>query len=139
METHNCLNAEITQIKRGLLNTHISLHREQQHLSAIITTHSADEMELKEGETLQVIVRPSDIILAKDFSGTISARNRLTGRIIDIIEGDPLSLVTVKIDAALLMRAEITQSSLLDMQLKIEDEVTVLVKSTGVILARSSS
>ena len=66
---------------------------------------------------------------------TISARNQLPGRVEEILLGEIMAHITVRVGGNLL-ESVITRRSVEAMELKIGDEVKVLVKSTEVMLQK---
>ncbi len=135
MNLKNRLPAKITGVKKGKLNAHVSMLWESTSLSVIITTASAEEMNLAEGDEVEALFKASDVILAKGLSGMLSARNILRGEIIEIKEGFPLAMVTL--DAAgHKIAAELTLSSAKEMELKLGEQVEVVIKSSELILSK---
>ncbi len=65
----------------------------------------------------------------------ISARNQLTGKITEIILGDVMAHVTVKVGVSLI-ESVITRKSADELKLKKGDTVTVTVKATEVMIAK---
>jgi molybdopterin-binding protein len=66
---------------------------------------------------------------------TLSARNQLQGKIAEITFGDIMAHVVVRIGKNL-VESVITRRSAEDMQLKKGDNVTVVVKSTEVMISK---
>ena len=137
MNLKNRLPAVVTGIKKGKLNAHINLEWDGMPLSVIITSTSAEEMELIEGVEVDALFKASDVILAKDLSGQLSARNIFDGKITEIVKGFPLAMVTVQADGCL-VSAEITVSSLDNMGMEVGDNVQVVIKSSELILAKKA-
>jgi molybdopterin-binding protein len=65
----------------------------------------------------------------------ISARNQLKGKITEIILGNVMAHVTVKVGENLI-ESVITKRSAEEMKLKTGDSVTVIVKATEVMLSK---
>ena len=65
----------------------------------------------------------------------LSARNQLTGIIKSTTLGDVMAEVTVEIDAGAIVSA-ITRTSAESLELKPGDKVTVVIKSTEVMIAK---
>lgn len=135
MNLKNRLPAVITGIKKGKLNAHVNLDWEGVILSVIITSTSCDEMELREGDRVDALFKASDVILAKDLSGQLSARNIFSGKVTEIIRSFPLAMVTIE-SAGFLVSAEITISSLEAMDIQVGDMIQVVIKSSELILAK---
>lgn len=104
-------------------------------MSVIITRASCDDMHLSVGDTISVLIKGTDIMLAKSFSGMLSARNRAKGVVRQIIQGDILSKILVESQGDML-HAIITNTSLKEMNLQEGNEVAAIVKSTELILSK---
>jgi molybdopterin-binding protein len=65
----------------------------------------------------------------------ISARNQLKGKITEIVLGDVMAHVTVRVGQSLI-ESVITRKSANELQLKKGDSVTVTVKATEVMIAK---
>ena len=66
----------------------------------------------------------------------MSARNQMKGKIESVENGVVTSSIKVKITGPSLVTAVITKESVNEMNLKLGDEVTVIVKSTDVMLGK---
>ncbi len=66
----------------------------------------------------------------------ISARNALTGKIVDIKRGAVMAQVTVDIGGGGRVLSAIFVDSVDDLALKVGDEVVAVIKSTDVMIAR---
>ena len=106
-------------------------------MSVIITRASCEDMRLSVDDTIYVLIKGTDIMLAKSFSGMISARNRARGIVRRIIQGDVLSKVFVESQGDML-HAFITNNSLREMAIHEGDEVMAIVKSTELILSKEA-
>lgn len=135
MNLKNRLPVKIKGIKKGKLNAHISLDWRSLTMSVIITSRSADEMRLEEGDNIEVLFKASDVIIAQGLSGKISARNILPGIITGITRGFPLAMINLDCKGDK-VAAELTLSSLEDMGLEVGDEVDAIIKSSELILAK---
>jgi len=65
----------------------------------------------------------------------ISARNQLKGKITEVLRGDVMAHITVRVGQNLI-ESVITRKSADEMNLKKGDSVTVTVKATEVMIAR---
>jgi molybdate transport system regulatory protein len=92
-------------------------------------------MHLSAGDSICVIIKGTDIMLAKSISGILSARNRTRGIVKEIIRGDVLSKVLIESQGDVL-HAIITNASLDEMKINSGDEITAIVKSTELILSK---
>jgi len=69
---------------------------------------------------------------------SISARNKIQGRVSGIQSGEVMSLVTIQAGEQRLVSA-VTNEGVKELQLKQNDSVTAVVKSTEVMLMRETS
>ncbi len=131
----NRLNGKIVNIIRGKIHAHVQILWKEVLLSVIITSVSCDDMHLTAGDSICVIIKGTDIMLAKSISGMLSARNRTMGLVKQIIRGDVLSKVLIESQGDVL-HAIITNASLDEMKINNGDEITAIVKSTELILSK---
>jgi len=131
----NRLHGKIVNIIRGKIHAHIQILWKEVLLSVIITSVSCDDMHLSAGDSICVIIKGTDIMLAKSISGILSARNRTRGLVKQIIRGDVLSKVLIESQGDVL-HAIITNASLDEMKINSGDEITAIVKSTELILSK---
>ena len=127
----------ITRVVKGHIHANVQILWKAIPLSVIITTASCEDMHLSEGDSITVLIKGTDVMLAKSFSGMISARNRVSGIVKQIIRGDVVSKVFVESQEEML-HAVITNTSLKEMDIKEGNEVTAIVKSTELILYKET-
>ena len=65
----------------------------------------------------------------------ISARNQIKGTVVEVKKGATTSHVRVDIGNGLIMTSSITNESVDDLGIKAEGQVTVVVKSSDVMIA----
>jgi molybdopterin-binding protein len=66
---------------------------------------------------------------------TLSARNRLEGKVVEIQFGGVMAHVVVQVGKAV-VESVITKRSVDEMKLKVGDKVTAIIKSTEVMLEK---
>ena len=123
----------ITSVVKGHIHANVRILWKSIPLSVVITKASCEDMHLSEGDTISVLIKGTDVMLTKSFSGMISARNRVNGIVKRIIQGDVVSKVFVESQEEML-HAIITNTSLKEMDINEGNEVTAIVKSTELIL-----
>jgi molybdate transport system regulatory protein len=131
------VSGTITRVVKGHIHANVQILWKAIPLSVIITTASCEDMHLSEGDSITVLIKGTDVMLAKSFSGMISARNRVSGIVKRIIQGDVVSKVFVESQEEML-HAIITNTSLEEMDIKEGNEVTAIVKSTELILYKEA-
>ena len=75
------------------------------------------------------------MFMAKEATVGISARNQLKGKITEVVLGDVMAHITVRVGQNLI-ESVITRKSADAMELKKGDAVTVTVKATEVMIAK---
>ena len=131
------VSGTITKVVKGHIHANVQILWKSIPLSVVITTASCEDMHLSEGDSITVLIKGTDVMLAKSFSGMISARNRVSGVVKQIIEGDVVSKVFVESQEEML-HAIITNTSLKEMDISEGNEVTAIVKSTELILYKDT-
>ena len=66
----------------------------------------------------------------------ISARNRLKGRVKQVVRGDVTSMVKIEVTKPATITAVITKEAVEDLQIKEGDEVEAVIKSTEIMIAK---
>ncbi|MHC4267782.1 MAG: TOBE domain-containing protein [Planctomycetota bacterium] len=127
----------ITKVVKGHIHANVQILWKAIPLSVVVTKSSCDDMHLSEGDPITVLIKGTDVMLAKSFSGMISARNRVVGTVKRIIHGDVVSKVFVESQEEML-HAIITNTSLKEMDISEGNEVTAIVKSTELILYKET-
>ena len=131
------VSGTITTVVKGHIHANVQILWKSIPLSVVITTASCEDMHLSEGDSITVLIKGTDVMLAKSFSGMISARNRVSGIVKQIIEGDVVSKVFVESQDEML-HAIITNTSLKEMDVREGNEITAIVKSTELILYKET-
>jgi molybdate transport system regulatory protein len=131
------VSGTITKVVKGHIHANVQILWKSIPLSVVITTTSCEDMHLSEGDTITVLIKGTDVMLAKSFSGMISARNRVNGIVKRIIEGDVVSKVFVESQDEML-HSIITNTSLKEMDVREGNEITAIVKSTELILYKET-
>ena len=131
------VSGTITKVVKGHIHANVQILWKSIPLSVVITTASCEDMHLSDGDSITVLIKGTDVMLAKSFSGMISARNRVGGVVKRIIEGDVVSKVFVESQDEML-HAIITNTSLKEMDVREGNEITAIVKSTELILYKET-
>ena len=131
------VSGTITKVVKGHIHANVQIQWKSIPLSVVITSVSCEDMHLSEGDSITVLIKGTDVMLAKSFSGMISARNRVSGIVKQIIEGDVVSKVFVESQGQML-HAIITNTSLKEMDVREGNEITAIVKSTELILYKET-
>jgi molybdopterin-binding protein len=66
----------------------------------------------------------------------LSARNHVAGKVVSVEEGAIAALVRVEVKEPFTVSAMITKDASEDLKLKVGDAVTIIIKSTEVIIGK---
>lgn len=132
----NTLKGTITEIKKGQVNSEIILSiGVATELKAVITNDSVDEMKLAVGDEAYAIIKASFVMVAKEKPGSISTRNIIETKVVEVKNG----IVNSELKLAMgnqLLTAVITEDAAEDLDFKAGDTVYALIKANFVILAK---
>jgi molybdopterin-binding protein len=82
------------------------------------------------GKKVKLLVKPSDISIAKNLNGDMSFSNQLVATIESLENGQLLSSIILKVNDVL-FESIITKDSSKRMNLQKDDEVTILIKASN--------
>jgi len=91
--------------------------------------------DLKVGTKVELIVKPTNIAISKNYIEDISLSNQTLAKIIDIKNGELLSSINLKIGDTT-FESIITKSSSLKLNLKKDDEINILIKASDISINR---
>jgi molybdate transport system regulatory protein len=133
----NALRGVITAVTHGAVDTEVSLRiHEAVEIVAIISKRSAEDLQLAPGVEAIALIKASFVILAQgEGPYRTSARNALVGTVTSVEEGAVNSEVMVELADGKSLAAIVTRRSAEDLDFKLGDRVTALIKAPHVILA----
>ena len=65
VSARNQLKGEITDIVLGTVMAHITIQVGENLIESVITRRSADEMNLKKGDSVTVVIKATEVLVAK--------------------------------------------------------------------------
>ena len=136
LSIRNQLSGVVESITRGEVmgNVRVRLAGGQEITSAI-TLDAVDDLGLAPSQQVTVLVKATDVAVAKGPISAVSIRNRISGAVDAIENGVVMTTVKAAIAGGDKLTAAITKDAAEDLQLAAGDAVTLLVKSTEVSLA----
>jgi molybdate transport system regulatory protein len=136
VSARNVFNGSVTDIKKGTVNTEVTLTlKGGTPITAIITNSSIDNLGLTVGKDAYAIIKASSIMIGTDLhDAKISARNIMCGKISKIIQGPVSTDVEVDIGAGNTVSAVITHESAKKLGLKEGGHACAIFKASSVIL-----
>jgi molybdate transport system regulatory protein len=133
----NALRGVITAVTHGAVDTEVSLQiHEGVEIVAIISKRSAEDLQLAPGGAAVALIKASFVILAQgEGPYRTSARNALVGTVTSVEDGAVNSEVLVELADGKTLAAIVTRRSAEDLDFKVGDRATALIKAPHVILA----
>jgi len=125
----------ITEIETGAVNSEVQIQiSDQQRIVAMVTEQSRREMKLAEGLSVIVMIKASSVTLAIGGDLRVSARNVLTGVLINLERGAVNADVTIELAGEKTLSAMITNKSADQLALAEGMVISALFKASSVIL-----
>jgi molybdate transport system regulatory protein len=137
LSTRNQLQGTVKRVVRGSVMAEVGVEVHGEELVAAITRHSAERLGLAEGDRVTVLVKATEVMLAKGSAplDNLSTRNQLAGKVASIEVGSVMAEVKINVSGDELVAA-VTRHSVERLGLAEGDDVVVLIKATEVMLAK---
>jgi molybdate transport system regulatory protein len=137
LSTRNQLRGKVTGIEAGEVMAEVKVDVDGDEFVAVITRHSVERLDLHSGEEVTVLVKATEVMLAKGSTrlDQLSTRNQIAGKIKTVTLGAVMAEVTIAVDNNEIVAA-ITRHSVERLGLVEGDDVLVLIKATEVMLAK---
>jgi molybdate transport system regulatory protein len=133
----NQLAGKVTSVTIGAVNVIVELKvSEQLTLIAAVTKDSAKSLGIEFGQELVALIKSSQMVLHSGTDIKLSASNQLQGVISQIQPGAVCSDVSVELANQKSLSVTITEESLENLQLQVNQPVTVCFNASAVILCR---
>ena len=91
--------------------------------------------EVKVEKEVELTIKPTHLVVTKAFSGNVSVTNMLQAKVISCENGRLLSVIEVSVKEAVLESIMIVEASL-DMDLKVDDEVSIMIAESELSIAK---
>lgn len=133
----NAFRCEVVEVRRAPVNVEVKLRvSDANHIVAIVTNDSVEELGLAVGREVVALVKSSFIMLARgDVLPRVSARNLMWGEVVERIDGGVNSEIILDIGDGKTLTAVITRESAEELPLVVGDRACALFKASHVILA----
>ncbi|MBK1693924.1 hypothetical protein CKO09_04110 [Chromatium weissei] len=128
----------VTAIDRGAVNSEISLNVGGIELTAVITNHSVESLELAPGSAAYALIKAPSVIVLTDATIKTSARNQIWGTVSRCELGAVNAIVSITADNGPEFTASITLESLHELKLAPGVRACALIKASQIILATKS-
>ena len=134
ISARNQLRGKITKITEGAVNCIVVLDVNGTAVSGTISMEAMKELGLKTGSEAIAVIKATEVMVGMGTM-VLSARNKLSGKISDIIEGAVNGIVKMDIGGCNTITATISLASIKELGLKTGGEAVAVIKSTSVMFA----
>lgn len=132
----NLLEVEITSIDLCVANCQVNAKFNDIALCAIITQNSCESLGLKSGDKVNFLFKAQNIIVAKgQINAKLSLQNVIKAKIDSIKNGAVMAEIMLSF-ASMQFCAIITNKSVENLELKVGDEVELLINANDIIVAK---
>lgn len=138
ISARNKLKIKICCVEEGAVNSVVKGKLGSGSLSAVITKEACKDLGLEANEECFFVFKASNVLVAKpgaEFS-KLSARNQLRGNVERLEDGAINTEVSVKLESGDTLCAIITKCSSSKLDLKLGDEVTMIIKASEIMVGK---
>lgn len=137
ISARNQIIGTVEKISLGAVNAEVQLKlKSGNSLVSIITNTATENLELNIGDEVVAIIKSSNVLLSTEAKLKISARNRLSGEIEAINEGEISSEVVINVGSEEKIVTVITTNSIKNMNLKVGSKVDAIIKASDIMIGR---
>ena len=134
LSARNKFIGKVTDVTRGAVNGFVKIELSNgQHITSSITLEAIDDLDITVGKEVTAIIKSTSVLIGRGQL-TLSARNKLSGTIIDINRGAVNAIVKVELPSNVVITSSITLEAVDEVDLTIGTEVTAVVKATEVLI-----
>ena len=134
LSARNKFIGKVTDVTRGAVNGIVKIELSNgQHITSSITLEAIDDLDITVGKEVTAIIKSTSVLIGRGQL-TLSARNKLSGTIIDINRGAVNAIVKVELPSNVVITSSITLDAVDELDLTIGTEVTAVVKATEVLI-----
>jgi len=137
LTTRNQLQGIVRDVVTGSVMAEVKVDVHGEELVAAITRHSAERLDLSEGDRVSVLVKATEVMLAKGSQpiAALTTRNQLPGKVTSVVTGSVMAEVEIDVGGDELVAA-VTKHSVARLGIAAGDDVVVLIKATEVMLGK---
>ena len=134
LSARNKFIGKVTDVTRGAVNGIVKIELSNgQHITSSITLEAIDDLDITVGKEVTAIIKSTSVLIGRGQL-TLSARNKLSGTIIDINRGAVNAIVKVELPSNVVISSSITLEAVDELDLTVGTEVTAVVKATEVLI-----
>lgn len=134
LSARNKFIGKVTDVTRGAVNGIVKIELSNgQHITSSITLEAIDDLDITVGKEITAIIKSTSVLIGRGHL-TLSARNKLSGTIIDINRGAVNAIVKVELPSNVVISSSITLEAVDELDLTVGTEVTAVVKASEVLI-----
>lgn len=134
LSARNKFIGKVTDVTRGAVNGIVKVELSNgQHLTSSITLESIDDLDITVGKEVTAVIKATSVLISRGHL-TLSARNKLSGTIIEINRGAVNAIVKVELPSKVVITSSITLEAVDELDLTVGTEATAIIKATDVLL-----
>jgi|SRR6476646_786540 len=137
LTTRNQIRGTVTGVVTGAVMAEVTIAVGGEQIVAVITRHSAERLGLADGDDVTVLIKATEVMLAKGSEGLdrLTTRNQIPGKVTNVQTGNVMAEVTIDAKGNELVAA-VTKGSVERLGLAAGDDVVALIKATEVMIAK---
>ena len=134
LSARNKFIGKVTDVTRGAVYGIVKIELSNgQHITSSITLEAIDDLDITVGKEVTAIIKSTSVLIGRGQL-TLSARNKLSGTIIDINRGAVNAIVKVELPSNVVISSSITLEAVDELDLTVGTEVTAVVKASEVLI-----
>ena len=134
LSARNQLTGKVVELNKGAVNAIVKIELANgMVVTATIGLASAEELGLEVGKEATAVIKATEVMISTNPQ-YISARNKLTGKIVAIKEGAVNAIVKVELAEGMVITATISLEAVKELGLEVGKEATAIVKATSVMI-----
>jgi molybdate transport system regulatory protein len=135
ISARNQLKGKIESIQEGAVNSSVTLKTEDGDIiTASITMEAVKELELEPGKEAVAVIKATEVLIGIGEL-KLSARNQLSGEVVDVKEGAVNAVVTLKTDSGSTVASTISLAAVKELGLASGVKAKAIIKATSVMIA----
>lgn len=137
ISARNQIKATVASMTTGMVNERITLLTSKgAKLSSVITSESAKEMSLKEGDTVTALFKATHVMLSNAHIDGISARNQLEGTIENVVKGMVNTEITLVTEGGEHIVCIVTNEAAEELGVQSGQKAVAIIKSSDIMIAK---
>ena len=134
LSARNKLTGKIIDVNKGAVNGVVKVELPNRMIvTSTISLAAIEELGLEVGKEATAVIKATDVMISTNPQH-ISARNKLTGKVVSVDEGAVNAIVKLQIEEDMIITSTITIEAVKELGLVEGKEATAIVKATSVMI-----